>query len=514
MIDPKQIQQLRDILGQWAKTVASDLGADGIYLFGSLVYRNGTQFVKESDIDLAIQIPDVVEGAIGRTAWIGKLFDHKLKLEKDLLAPFSRENAGEPICSVVAITESEARADIHKDGAEEFFKSNPFLNLLDNNEIDGFPNAGEAPIRDRLVRQCFRFAQKKRNAFLGVSANGSPGLQEFDGADPIPKDVMRHAAMAARLRNPGAPRGAEYDTQAGLDFLTSYLYDVRDRDAAYGRIHHWVSVRRGARGNVEQLEAIDWVFFSEIVWDLASDALQAHLAQRAEEQATEEAGVPGGRSTVFFADRFAQAFPGVRGISWFDESDHVRKRLTTLLASPLSFSGRAPIWWWRDGNGHIQHFQCIRVDEYLMDYTELKIRKVAAVNPGIYSRLFVYVEAIGMTPTGLYKRSDESTAAVKSCLGYDVEEYGLLVDGRCVTRAEYDDGAAHIDNQLLDIRERAKLRVRYLSPYNFVIAAQGSPINNTGFDPRLKKYMNRMLQGEDMLAAMLKDVIQLPLRDN
>ncbi len=76
---------------------------------------------------------------------------------------------------------------------------------------------------------------------------------------------------------------------------------------------------------------------------------------------------------------------------------------------------------------------------YLMDYTELKIRKVVAVSPGTYSRLFVYVEEDGMAPTGLYKRSEESIAESKACFGYDAEEYGLLDDGRLVTRAEYDD---------------------------------------------------------------------------
>jgi hypothetical protein len=358
--DPKQIQELREVLGRWAKTVARDIGADGIYLFGSLVYRDGTQFVQESDIDLAIQIPDAVKGAIVRTAWIKKLFEHKLNLERELLKPLRRENVSDPICSVVAITGSEVGADIHKDGAEEFFKSNRFLNLLDGIEVDGFPNAGKTPIKHRLVRQCFRFAQKKRNAFLAVNANGALGIQEFVGADPIPKDVMRHAAMAARLRNPGAPIGAEYDTQAGLDFLTNYLYDVRAHDAAYESLHHWVSVQRRARGSVGPLKAIDWLFFSEVVWDLGDDALQAHLAQRAEDKVKKETAVPGGHSTVFFSNRFAQAFPGVRGISWFENADEIKMRLTTLLANPLRFSGRTPVWWWRGGNSQIEHFESIR----------------------------------------------------------------------------------------------------------------------------------------------------------
>ncbi len=35
--------------------------------------------------------------------------------------------------------------------------------------------------------------------------------------------------------------------------------------------------------------------------------------------------MPFGSSTVFFADRFASAFPGVREITWYNEEGEVRK---------------------------------------------------------------------------------------------------------------------------------------------------------------------------------------------
>ena len=476
-----------------------------------MIYRGGDQFGQQSDVDLAIILPSAAKDAIIRVAWIEKLREHKLNLEADLFQLLYRTDRSEPICSVVALTANEACSDIHKDGAEEFFKSNHFLNLLDDKEVDGLPNTGDRLIRDRLVRQCFRFAQKKRNEFLAVSVNGTSEMQAFSGTDPIPKDVMRHAAMAARLRSQDQPVGAEYDTQAGLDFLTNYLYDVRHLGAAYEKLHHWVSVRRGARGTVGPLQPRDWIFLSEIVWDLAHRALEATWAREADAASKNEPRVPGGHSTVFFADRFAQAFPGVRGVSWFEDADQIKMRLLTLLQQPLTFSNQRPVWWWRDGNLHIERFECTGDREFLMDCYELRIRKIAAVHPGSYNRVFVYVETEPMATCGLYK--GQNIAAGVDRHGYYDEEFGL-VDGKImVTRGEYDDGATLIGGKLQDIRGRAELRVRYLTPFNFLVASVGSPINSPEFDRQIKELMNRMLKGEDALETIIDNLRRLPSKD-
>ena len=36
-----------------------------------------------------------------------------------------------------------------------------------------------------------------------------------------------------------------------------------------------------------------------------------------------------------------------------------------------------------------------------------------------------------------------------------------------MTRAEYDDGATVIDGKVVDLNGKAKLRIRYITPYNF-----------------------------------------------
>jgi hypothetical protein len=112
-----------------------------------------------------------------------------------------------------------------------------------------------------------------------------------------------------------------------------------------------------------------------------------------------------------------------------------------------------------------------------------------------------------MPPTGLYYRGDEDKA--KELIS---EEYGLLQNGRMVTRDEYDDGAASIGGQLVDIRGKAQLRVRYITPYNFVIAAHGSPINSLDFEARLTELLNAMLRGEDRLGELADEVHHLPRR--
>ncbi len=147
-----------------------------------------------------------------------------------------------------------------------------------------------------------------------------------------------------------------------------------------------------------------------------------------------------------------------------------------------------------------------------MDVEELNIRRIAAVNPSSYYRKFVYVEADADQPTDLYPVSDEIIADRVGMFGYADEEYGL-VDGKLpVTIAEYDDGAALIDGKPVDIRGRVELRLRFITPYNFLIAPFASPINNNLFDDRLVDFMNRLLQGEDAFDEMLNEIFRLPKR--
>jgi hypothetical protein len=227
----------------------------------------------------------------------------------------------------------------------------------------------------------------------------------------------------------------------------------------------------------------------------------------------DETSVQGPRdSTVFFSDRFAQAFPGVRGIRLFRQPV-ANERLLLLLKQPLSLrlddrTTSSPIWFWGRGDMHIHAFSVEPPELALLDVHELIIDEVAAVNPGSYYQQFVYVKTRPSPPSGLY---DGDIGQQVAWRGYADEELGLY-RGRYITRAEYDDGAAEIDGKPVDVRGEVRLRKRYLTSFNFLIAAQFSPLNNVKADREITALLNGILRGERTLEDLKSFVCELPKR--
>lgn len=211
---------------------------------------------------------------------------------------------------------------------------------------------------------------------------------------------------------------------------------------------------------------------------------------------------------VEFSDRFSVAFPGLRGVAWFDDIPTIAKRLRALLRPPLQDLA----WWWR-GSGclQIRRFEYIEDSHFLMDIYELNVRRIAAVNQGDYYRKFVYVETDADQPTGLY--SGEYTDKLIENNGYANEEYGLVDEKFLIHREEYDDGATIIDGEPVDVADRVQLRVRYITPYNFIIAPQQAPINNRDFEDGLEAYLNDLLRGKSVFDDMCNVIRRLPKRN-
>jgi len=211
-------------------------------------------------------------------------------------------------------------------------------------------------------------------------------------------------------------------------------------------------------------------------------------------------------STIHFHDRFTSAFPGVREAVEFEQNE-ANERLKILLKTPLVFSNTTPIWWWGHGDLHISKFEVQSNGIALMNYSELKIKKILAVNSGSYYQAFVYVETEAMDPTGLYEVSDDPDAL--QYMGYRAEEYAVFNDN-LISREEFDDGAAVIDGKPIDTLGNAELRVRYITPYNFIIAPHGSPINNQAFDQRRSEILKEIIFGKTNLEQLIKEVNSLP----
>jgi predicted nucleotidyltransferase len=490
------------------KAIDEELSPAGVYAFGSLIYREGAQFGDKSDIDLIVVMPEMPD-ALDRAQWLQQLLRRKVELEDALGKLLKRPKRDEVICSVVAVTPLEVAANIHKDGARDFFSANLFLDLKSGELLKALPDAGSVAIKERLVGECLRFAQKTRNSYLKVNALGIESLKSFnDEQDAAPKPTMRHAAMVHNLEDKGdADPGAEYDLDLGADRLTVMLHErrksVQDLVRRYG-------ARRGGRSKPEPLSSEDQLLLAELVLDAA---VQAEARAAALETQPKNPSTNGAHSTLLFADRFASAFPGVRGIQWFDDPAVIKQRLSKLLRKPLVYEEGTPIWWSR-GNANLQITSFADAgDRLIINSDEMNVRRIAAINLGTHKDNFVYVEVAPLPPTGLYKATGERIAEVERGEGpfsYYWEEFGIVDGNHLVTRSMYDDGAALIDEELQDIHGRSELRSRYVTPYNFVIAAGGSPILDMAYDQRLEDYLDAMLKGADHLSDIAADARKLP----
>ncbi len=134
-----------------------------------------------------------------------------------------------------------------------------------------------------------------------------------------------------------------------------------------------------------------------------------------------------------------------------------------------------------------------------MNIDQLKIKRIAAYHGNLYYKDFVYVEVEGEKQTGLYSYSQEDINKHIDSFGYSREEYGLIKNRigwtTPIRREDYDDGATVQGGKVRDALN-AKLRIRYLSKYNFIIAAKGSPYNSRKFERESKEYLNKILKNE------------------
>jgi hypothetical protein len=217
----------------------------------------------------------------------------------------------------------------------------------------------------------------------------------------------------------------------------------------------------------------------------------------------------GESSTVFFSNRFCDSFPGVRGIQWFRDAHEAVKRLRLFFRDPFVFRESIPIWWWRSGDMHIDHFEELSPETVLLGRQELIIEELAAVNAGAYYQSFLYVKTKPSQPTGLYDLSSVKTQVEH--WGYAREEFGIF-RGQPISRAEYDDGSTIINGEVVDMNLECQLRVKYITPYNLIIAPLESPINNNRFDRQRVEMLNAVLRGETSLEALVEAVLQLPKR--
>lgn len=218
-------------------------------------------------------------------------------------------------------------------------------------------------------------------------------------------------------------------------------------------------------------------------------------------------------STERFDYRIRRQFPGVRGVKCFTYRKKIGERLCALLMKPSKNMGRSYFWWFRGSSSmHITDFSIINRKKCLMDCQELIIDKIYVYISGTYWRDFIYVITKPDKPTGLYNISKKIEGIQTNEYGNYYEEFGLYGKKK-MTRHEYDDGAFEKKGKLIQTDGSENLRVRYLAPYNFIICAHDSPINNNSYDGGFKEILNGILNGENSVDDIIEKVKKMPKRD-
>lgn len=219
-----------------------------------------------------------------------------------------------------------------------------------------------------------------------------------------------------------------------------------------------------------------------------------------------------GDPTPFFSYRVGKAFPGIRGIKEFTDPKECVDRLEILLRSPICINKQGmtdPIWWFRGGsNLFIKDFTRISSTKFLMDFDEIEVKRIIVYVSSYYFKSFVYVEAC--PEKSVYGNVDEFflEEEIKSRGEYH-EEYAVY-EGNVISRGEYDDGAAVINGKIIDITDKAELRVRYLTPYNFIICAKWNPLNNHEYDVTMVNILNGILTGLRGIDELVEMVEKAP----
>jgi len=207
-------------------------------------------------------------------------------------------------------------------------------------------------------------------------------------------------------------------------------------------------------------------------------------------------------SSVLFAERIAGAFPGQRGIKWYNSKVAV-KRLDKFFQKQFTFSEGSlqyisdPFWWFRGHQGEpIRTFKVLSKNKILLNNDELKIKRIAVNSDNArYYNEFIYIEAEAEEPSGATEINWQQVKKQIEFFGFAHESYGIS-DGTIITAEEYDDGA-HIDKKGRVIpNNNAEIRCRYLSPYNLIICAKQSAYNDCNshqFEIETPEMFNKLL---------------------
>lgn len=223
-------------------------------------------------------------------------------------------------------------------------------------------------------------------------------------------------------------------------------------------------------------------------------------------------------TTTFFSLRIAESFPKVSGFQIIDDPHMIKMHLGYLFKNPIVFGEATdregdpePIWWFRGGSAMaITCYKALKTGTYIIGWDEYRIKRIAVYeSPGQYYSEYVYIETEGLPPIDKEYYTKERIQHNTECFGYCDEEYAVF-NGHPISHKEYDNGVAEIDGEHVEIAGMAEVRIRHLSPYNFVVCAKFSSINSPEFDMQSRPIFDGILKGTSTIEDLHQLIISLP----
>lgn len=167
-------------------------------------------------------------------------------------------------------------------------------------------------------------------------------------------------------------------------------------------------------------------------------------------------------------------------------------RLMTALASCRE---KCDLWWFKSlANNPVSTLVKLPEDIWLVDCHECEIVDLWIYrNATKLAHQFVTLELAPRPPFGIYSSRDSERNS---------EEAGFF-NGKYISRAEFDDGFALIDGEVIQLDGTEKIRIRNLKRSFLILAPNGSTFNNVANDRQVHDIFKLLLSQENISSSIL-----------
>lgn len=269
------LDEIREVISDWIESNNAGEVFDGVFIFGSLIHRDGRHFVPQgsmaSDVDLVLTIRDELPNAIARARALMAIRAAVQALEQSTATVLKRATP-EEIFSLLPLTSYEIHQCIHKGHDPKLFTSNLFLNVSTGEQVNGgLANYVDYDYHYENLEafSAIRLCQSYRNKYLRCNMIGEFAQSGFNGETIFPKEIMRGAALLGFYESDRTDESRRTDLEAGQSYLVDLLRGMAKQEPEIDVLIDKIAGRGFARGNSEELDAGDMLILHEIMFDKA-----------------------------------------------------------------------------------------------------------------------------------------------------------------------------------------------------------------------------------------------------